>query len=145
MCTQAREEGSPTLCKESGISSLSLGTQRLHSSLLGSSISVPRALAGSGGQSRAALHKPFVGLGAALRASLPSAEGWNPVWSIFVWSFCSSFDRQSLNNNMEYSNYILKTTQRWIQLQQSAILLKNWGFSADFPHVTLQIFTAVFV
>lgn len=103
-CTQAKEGGTTTLCKESGISPLSLGTQRLHSSLLGSSTSVPRALPCSGGQSRAALHKPFVGLGAALGASLPSAEGWNPAWSVFIWSFCSSSDRQSLNNDMEYSN-----------------------------------------
>lgn len=42
------------------------------------------------------------GLGTALRASLPSAECWNPVWSIFFWSFCSSFDRQSWNNATKY-------------------------------------------
>lgn len=70
--------------------------------LLGSSISVLRALACSGGQSRAAVHKPFVGLGTTFRATLPSAECWNPVWNIFILTFCSSFDRQSLNNDAKY-------------------------------------------
>lgn len=140
----AREEGSPTLCKDSGISSLSWGTQRLHSSLLGSSTAVPRALPCSGAAELLCTNHLLgwsstqgqLAFSWGLRSWLKHLhlEFLQFLWQAKLKWWCGIF-RLNIKDHPEVN----PTSAEWNTAE-------NWGFSADFspcyssaPHCSICV------